>query len=284
LPVENVPTFKANLQKLPKSQRVTWQRYTVQEGDSLNKIATTFHTNVPLLKQVNKLDDEVIHPDDILFIPESTHRLSSDVIDSARKNVDVEDEKRPGPQKVTHVVKAGETVATIAKKYHVTTSALSFWNGLKKGQVLTKGQSLDLWLKEEEVPKQIAPAKQDLGQHFKATEPLQIKYTVQSGDSLEKIAYYFDTNTVLIKQLNHLITDLLSIGQELIVVPHALPTVRTGQAEKSRQMVYIVEKDLSLSDLAKKFNITSADIMKWNTQLSENASLRSGDIVFLWQS
>lgn len=268
LPIDKVPTFKANLLKLPQSDRVTWQRYTVQSGDTLSKIATQFDTTVPLLKQVNKLDSEMIHEEDVLFIPES-------------KKMVAQQDKRPGPQKTVHIVKKGESLEAIAKKYEVKTSAIAFWNGLKKGDFLAPGRSLDLWLQEKTVPEE--PKKEDLAQHFKASEPLQVKYSVQHGDTLDKIAYYFDTNMTLIRQLNALSSDVLTIGQSLSIIPHALPTIRKEKNIQPKQMVYIVEAGNSLAGIAQAFNVTVENILEWNSQLTEKSTLRSGEVLFLWQ-
>ena len=211
LPIDKVPAFKANLLKLPDSERLTWQRYTVKSGDTLGKIATEFQTTVSLLKQVNKLDNELIHEDDVLFIPES------------------------------------------------------------KKAVINKTDSP-------------SEKKEDLTQHFKASEPLQVKYSVQQGDTLEKIAYYFDTNPILIRQLNQLATDALTIGQRLSVIPHALPSIRKENSAQPKQRVYIVEAGKTLTSVAQEFHVTVANILLWNTQLTEKSTLRSGDVLFLWQS
>lgn len=330
LPIENVAKFKANLAKLPKSKRVSWKRYTVEKGDSLGKIAHKFHTTTKLLKQVNKLNSDVIQIGDTLFIPLSMHRLPSDVIDSAKKYVDLEEAQKPGPQKVVHVVKKGDSLWSVAKKYHVTTAAVRYWNGLKYKEPITPGQSLIFWLRPkaqhtasgQKVVKAYYRVKpgdtlgkiakkyntnamtiqfvnqldseiisigqklliyKNLKNHYYG-EPLQVSYTVQNGDTLSKIAYDFDTNPKLIKQLNILTSNLLRVGQEIVVVPHALPTVRKrSKGDAPKQMVYIVENQDNLYTIAKKFKVSVSDITKWNPRLEKNSLLQSGEIVFIYQ-
>ena len=329
LPVENEAKFKNNLAKLPRSKRVTWKRYTVESGDSLGKIAEKFKTTTKLLKEVNKLDNDIIHVGDTLFIPLSMRQLPSDVIGSAQKYVDLEEGQKPGPQKVVHVVTKGDSLWSVAKKYHVTTAAVRYWNGLKYKDPITPGQSLIFWLRPkakhivsgEKIDKTYYRVQtgDTLGKiaikfntnvttikfvnhldsevihqnqrlliykglkNYYYAEPLQVSYIVQKGDTISKIAYDFDTNPRLIKQLNILTSNLLTVGQTIVVVPHALPTVRHSKSTTPKQMIYIVENQDNFYTIANKLDVLVSDIIKWNPKLEKNSLLQPGEIVFIYQ-
>mgnify|MGYP001655874941 CR=1 FL=1 len=85
-----------------------------------------------------------------------------------------------------------------------------------------------------------------------------ISYTVQKGDSLYSIARKYSTTIDKIKDLNNLTTNLLSIGQVLLI-----PT------DTNLETTYTVQKGDSLYSIAKKYN-TTVDRLKQLNNLSSN--------------
>ena len=82
----------------------------------------------------------------------------------------------------------------------------------------------------------------------------QLQYTVKKGDSLWKIANNNNTTVDVLKELNNLKTDTLSIGQILV-----LPS-NSGLNYK----IYIVKKGDSLWKIANSNNITVDALKKLN--------------------
>ena len=91
-------------------------------------------------------------------------------------------------------------------------------------------------------------------------EPTNITYTVQSGDSLYKIATKYNTTIVAIKKANNLTNDLLSIGQVL-----KIPV--------SEQITYVVKSGDNLYSIANKYNTTVDSIKKKNNLSTNNLSI-----------
>lgn len=98
-----------------------------------------------------------------------------------------------GTDTFEYVVKAGDSLWLIARRYNTTVDTIKNINGLTSNMITT-GQILKI------------PAGQNAP---------YIEYTVQSGDSLWLIARKYGTTVDAIKNLNGLTSDRLNIGQVL---------------------------------------------------------------------
>ena len=87
---------------------------------------------------------------------------------------------------------------------------------------------------------------------------------MQKGDSLYKIANKFNVTVEDIKRENKLNSNLLNIGQVLII-PRNMTYPQTEPTDET----YIVQKGDSLYSIAKKFN-TTVDELKSLNNLSSN--------------
>ncbi len=99
----------------------------------------------------------------------------------------------PGADTFEYVVKAGDSLWLIARRYNTTVDTIKNLNGLTNNMITT-GQILKI------------PAGQNAP---------YIEYTVQSGDTLWLIARRYGTTVDAIKNLNGLTSDRLNIGQVL---------------------------------------------------------------------
>ena len=96
----------------------------------------------------------------------------------------------------TYIVQAGDTLYAIANKYGTTVDDIKNLNNLTSN-ILSIGQQL------------LIP-----GSNVQASPTM---YVVKAGDSLWRIARNFNTTVNDIRKLNNLTTDLLSIGQVLMI-------------------------------------------------------------------
>ena len=192
--------------------------YIVQKGDTLYSVAMANNTTVDELKRINNLTSNILSTGQLLKIPSALL------------------------PETTYIVKKGDSLYSIANKYNTTVDELKRINNLTSN-ILSIGQVLKLPSdKVSDVEK----------------EENTINYTVQKGDSLYSIARKYSTTIDKIKDLNNLTTNLLSIGQVLLI-----PT------DTNLETTYTVQKGDSLYSIAKKYD-TTVDRLKQLNNLKSN--------------
>jgi LysM repeat protein len=100
-------------------------------------------------------------------------------------------------------------------------------------------------------------------------------YTIVSGDSLSGIAEMFKMKTSKLIEINDLKKNVpIRIGKKLII-PYDQEIIDIiSKAE------YIVKKGDNFSSIAKEFNLTSSDIVKYN-KLKKDSKIRVGQTLYL---
>ena len=134
-----------------------------------------------------------------------------------------------------YTVKKGDTLWSIANKNNITVNELKTINNLKTN-TLQIGQILKL----------------NKTSNSPSTTSNEVRYTVQKGDSLWAIANKYNTTVDKIKTTNNLSSNLLQIGQVLII------------PSSTNYLQYIVKKGDSLWLIAKNYNSTVDKIRKIN--------------------
>ena len=193
--------------------------YTVKSGDSLWSISRKFGITVDELKNANNLKSNLLSIGQNLIIP----GLTSDTTDE-------------------YIVKKGDTLYGIARKFGLTVTELKKINNLTSNS-LSIGQVLKV---------------------TKSTSNIDSNntYIVKKGDSLYSIAQKYNTDVDALKRLNNLTSNTLSINQ-VLKIPE----------QNQTNQVYTVVKGDNLYGIARKFNTTVAAIKQLNNLESDNLSI-----------
>lgn len=176
------------------------QAYIVKKGDNLYKIYKKFRVDPEKIMEANNLDSSILTPGTRLVIPsEEPHAgkidkehtiFKTEVIDSATysdsKDTDAQDTQY-------HIVKKGDTLSSISRKYSVSIKDLREINNIKKSSRLKPGQKL---IVERTGPK---------------------TYTVKKGDNIWNISKKFNISTEDLLNINKLESDELKPGQRLVL-------------------------------------------------------------------
>src|SRR5579859_273225 len=110
-----------------------------------------------------------------------------------------------------YVVQRGDNYFSIAQRFGVSLALLYQVNNVSNPGVLFVGTVLII--PSSNPPPAVAPTTSP------AQLPNAIAYTVQPGDDLYRISVRFGVSIARIKQLNNLVSDIIFVGETLIIAP-----------------------------------------------------------------
>ena len=165
--------------------------YTVKKGDSLYSISKKYNTTVDEIKKYNNLTSNLLNIGDRIIIPCNVEN----------------DYKNLNNNYVDYVVVKGDTLYSIAKKFNTSVDKIIELNDLKNNN-LSIGQKLIV-----DDRSGVSSVLECFGDNNIDVQ----KYTVKKGESLYSIAKKFNTSVDSLKRKNNLSSNLINVGQELII-------------------------------------------------------------------
>ena len=152
----------------------------------------------------------------------------------------------------TYVVKRGDTLYSISKKYNISVDEIKKINDLIDDNLYV-GQIINLGIINSDT------------------------YKVKRGDTLYSIARQFNTSVDILKDINNLTSNNLYIGQELRLPSTEIEEEIELPSEDTN--LYNVQKGDSLWSISKKYNISVEDLIQLNNL--ETIDLKVGDQLFI---
>lgn len=215
--------------------------YYVRTGDTLAEIASRFNASAQSIVAANDLADKLIVPGQLLVIPLSARQAGL---------LQEPPAPRPGEagdcdSEAVYVVRPGDTLASIARRFGVTVPALKSANGLVGDEV---------WVGQALRPGCAAsPARStriDAGTEKRLTACGQ-RYTVQAGDTLLSIAARCGVSVPALKKANGLVSNTVMVGQNLKIPPaEQSSTDKPGPAQPGGDDHVVADRGPSLSPTA----------------------------------
>ncbi len=227
----------AQLAKLPASAQPGVYEYAVQRGDNLWTIARAFGVSSSMIADANDVrGDGLIRPGQTLYIPVQGGR--------------------PPANGLTHSVRSGESLWTIAKRFGTSVADLRRWNGLTES-VIRPGQKLTVGSQ----PTRLVTANRRVTTTDDRGRPT---HQVRDGESLWSIARQYDVRIHQLRTWNALPSSLIKPGQQLYV----------SGAEEAVSIYTVVRGD-TLYSIARKFGLDANDIAQQNN-MSLTSTLLTG--------
>jgi membrane-bound lytic murein transglycosylase D len=165
-----------------------------------------------------------------------------------------------------HIVRKGENLGGIAKKYNVSVNQLKSWNNLKSTN-LRVGQKLTLYNSG-------APMAQITKSPQKRSTS-STHHTVKAGETLGIIADKYKCNVTDLQEWNGLKSTKLQVGQQLKVYQPS--DEKTSKGEVSGKFIYhTVKAGDTLWDIARAYDGVTVDQIKKLNKLGKNSKLQIG--------
>jgi membrane-bound lytic murein transglycosylase D len=188
VPMDAAQGLEETLAQLTPEQRMRVEHYTVQRGDTVAKIATHFHTQPDVIRELNDLS-----PTDLPVI-ETELRVPSGAqlpYKAARAAMiaDSPVRLRRGRRPTIHVVRRGDTLYSLAQRLGTDVDTLAQLNGLDPNDALRAGQRLRVTAsvgptRSHATAVASAPATSAVA----ADGSRRMTYVVRPGDTLYRIA------------------------------------------------------------------------------------------------
>jgi membrane-bound lytic murein transglycosylase D len=209
-------------------------------------------------------------------------------------------------KKITHKVRKGETLATIARKYDCSSSEIKKWNKLKKSSVHS-GQALKIYVQTKQpavqakTPKTV-PSTQSIAINSDTLADNQTVATVEKkptsvtvapkyhvvkkGESLGKVANKYNVTTKNLMAWNKLKSSTVKVGQKIrvnapgkVTVDESVAVVKEKENSKPAVQIkpvtpnakyHVVKKGEFLSKIATTYGVTTDELVTWNSLETNN--------------
>ncbi|MGC6454912.1 MAG: LysM peptidoglycan-binding domain-containing protein [Coraliomargaritaceae bacterium] len=181
-----------------------------------------------------------------------------------------------------HTVVSGDSLWKICRKYSVDMNDLLEANGLNKNAVLQIGQVIQVPVEGSQAS--VSTVTPDTYQPTALTSNAT-RYTVRGGDTLSGIARKHGTSIAQIKAANNLTSDVIRIGQELILpvgsdsspITNSQTSVSVSSASGTGG-THTVQAGEYPGTIAKRYGMSSSELMQLNG-ISDPRTLQVGQVL-----
>ncbi|MBC8526510.1 MAG: LysM peptidoglycan-binding domain-containing protein [Candidatus Cloacimonetes bacterium] len=176
----------------------------------------------------------------------------------------------PNPKYITasddyHIVKKGDTLYSISKKYALTVEALKRINNLTSDKILI-GQKI--YIREKKTAQQYYVTQREI--------PKCGYHLVKKGETLYRISKMYGISLEELMEFNQLTSYTIKAGEKIWVKKTSGKTVKTKSAKKepaekkstSKTKYHIVQKGENLYRIAMKYDLSIYELKRYNNLAS----------------
>jgi membrane-bound lytic murein transglycosylase D len=250
-------------------QPLEYEKVRVDSPTDIRIAAELAEVEVTLLQELNPALRRMITPDD--------YKEFELRIPTGRKEIfETKFAALPAHKRLKyteHIVSSGETLSAIAKRYHTSVTAIQRANDIRNPHKLSRGQHLI-------IPLSPGPGSEEIDSTRIAVQAVpkgtKVVHTVRRGESLYQIARAYGTTIGSIAAWNKINPSApIYPGNRLTIIAGT----QTGGSDPVEfpggKIVHNVKQGDTLYDIANRYNISVAQLKRWNN-LRRNL-IRPGD-------
>ena len=165
-----------------------------------------------------------------------------------------------------HIVRSGENLGLIAKRYHVYVNQLKRWNNLRSSRIypgqklVVYGAGSSQFYQKTSTPVMRSSAKST--------------HTVKYGENLGLIAKKYKCTVTDLKEWNNLRGSTIQPNQKLIV--YKPETKSKSTVKEGKYLYHVVRKGDTLWDIAKEYDGVTVEQIKRLNNLRNNNRIKPG--------
>jgi membrane-bound lytic murein transglycosylase D len=204
VPVGRGTATAAAYAELPASERVTFREHVVRSGETMSGVARRYGVGLDDLRAANpRIRSTKLRPGQLVIVP--TH---GPILAEVARQVSA-----PEPADMTwHRVRSGETLGSIARRYHVSQRQIQNWNGMGRSTRIRAGQRLRVSSGDAAPRAGSKPARKATTQ----TAARPRSHVVRRGDTLTGLARRYGVTIQALRDANDLSAgEMLKSGARL---------------------------------------------------------------------
>jgi membrane-bound lytic murein transglycosylase D len=280
IPYGSSNIFSINFKQIPLEEKTPFFQHEVVKNETVTKIAKLYNMTREELASINKLShyNAKLTPGTFLRIPVGYIKSTEEKPESNSKDDEVSSLSK-NKESLSHTVKKGETLFSIAQKYGVNIDILKKLNNMT-----------DLEINSIKAGDSIIIAQRTLVDETKLkkiVKPEKITHKVRKGETLSQIASLYGVSIDDICELNNIKDDIISIGQRLKIETTVKRTKAkekpqsTVQTNAKGQTIHEVTRGETLSTIAQKYNVSMVQLRDLNQNEISGDDIKAGSTLII---
>lgn len=279
IPRGTLASFGERFAMLTDEEKQPWMTHRVERGETLAKIAARYGVPAGDVAAINGLSGYKarLRRGSTLRIPVGTTppAVAQAVVKPVQEQAVYTATSPTTSGRSVHVVRSGESLHSIAKRYGVRMADLRNWNDIPYDtENIRIGDSLVVSVTDQA----ITPMAQQNVERIAVRRT--VKHTVAKGESFASIATLYGTTPERIRAVNDMSRKATLKAGRTINVETSLSKTELASISRTRPegkpMTHKVRKGESLGSIAASYGVDEDDLRRWNTDVVEGTTVFAG--------